>query len=122
VSTIGDLREDLATALATVVASVASNRNVSIDQLPAAIISIDSYRPAGQGDSGYDADVVIDVLVSAAEQPAAWAELDELVSDNTIADALREICDLVAYTDIGDSVKHDGQVFLGFKATLRVVR
>lgn len=121
-STIGDLRASLATALATVVGSVAANRNVSIDKLPAAVISIDAYRPAGQGNGGYDADVTVDILVSAAELPKGWEQVDDLVSGNTIATALRAICDVVSYTSIGDEIAHDGQRFIGFQASLRVVR
>lgn len=120
---VAELRQALADALDSTVASVALHRNDTISGLPAAIISIDTATPKSFGDGSYDVDATITVLVSNADQASAWEELDGLVSDNTIADALRTadcVNQIGGYSNIGDLIEYDDGVALGFTIAVSV--
>lgn len=119
-----DVRQQLADALADVVACAVPNRGTPISTYPAAVIDITTVTPDTFGDGTYNIEATVRVLVSRADRPDGWQQLDRLLSDNTIADALRA-CWIVgsvgSYTSIGDDVEHDDGVFLGFEVAVLVM-
>lgn len=119
-----DVRQQLADALADAVACAIPNRGMPISAYPAAVIDITTVTADSFGDSTYDIEATVRVLVSRADRPDGWQQLDRLLSDNTIADALRT-CGIVAsvgsYTSIGDDVEHDDGLFLGFEIAVQVL-
>lgn len=121
---VAQIRADLADALGTVCVSVAEHRTDRIDGFPAAIIDVDTITPDTFGDGSYNVDCTIRVLVSKADSPDAWSRLDELLSDNTISDALRD-SDVVqtvgAYDNIGADIDYDDGVALGFTISVVVL-
>lgn len=121
---VAQIRADLADALGTVCVSVAEHRTARIDGFPSAIIDVDTITPDTFGDTAYTVECTVRVLVSKADNPDAWSRLDELLSDNTIADALRD-SDVVqtvgAYDNIGADIDYDDGVALGFTISVVVL-
>ncbi len=122
---LAELREQLAGALETAEMTVARHRSDPIAEYPAAVISVDSFLNDTFGDATGTAQCVVTVLVSKADTEDGWTRLDQLLSDDTIADAFRTAtdieCTVGAYDNIGDEVEHNGGVFYGFTIGVEVL-
>lgn len=122
---LGTIRTNLETALKTVSGlNVAKYRNAPCDGFPRAIISIDTATPQDQGDVSHDVDCTITVLVSEAETPEGWADLDTLISSNTIRNALTagaSVAFVGSYANIGAEIEYDSGVALGFTIGVTVL-
>lgn len=120
---LGQIRSDLADALRDVVASVAQNRGAMIDGFPAAMIDVDTITPDTMDDT-YQVDCTVRVMVSKADNPDGWQRLDDLLSDDTIGEALRA-SDVVhtvgAYDNIGADIEYDDGIALGFTIAVAVL-
>lgn len=122
---VATIRTNLATALATVTGlQVAKYRNAPCDGFPRAIISIDSIVGQDQSDVSYDVQCTVTVVVSEAETPEGWADLDALLSSNTIRAALTagsSVAYVGGYDNIGNEVEFDGGAVLGFTIAVTVI-
>lgn len=121
---VAQIRQELADALGTVCTSVAQHRTDQLDGFPAAIIDVDTITPDTFGDTAYTVECTIRVLVSKADNPDAWSRLDELLSDNSIADALRDsdvVQSVGSYDNIGADIDYDDGVALGFTISVVVL-
>jgi len=119
---VADIRAQLAAALSDVVFT-AENRSVLVDGFPAAVINIDRVTPETFGDTAYDIDVTVQVLVSKADAPDGWQTLDALISDNSISDALRDaqcVAAVGAYDNIGEDIAYNDGTALGFTIAVTV--
>jgi hypothetical protein len=95
---------------------VAKYRNAPCDGFPRAIISVDSISPQDLGDLSYEIGCTVTLIVSEAETPEGWADLDALLSSNTIRDALTAASSVAyvgGYDNIGNEVEFDGGAALG---------
>jgi hypothetical protein len=114
---VATIRTNLATALATVTGlSVAKYRNAPCDGFPRAILSIDSIGPQDLGDQSYEIGCTVTLVVSESETPEGWADLDLLLSSNTIRDALTAASSVAyvgGYDNIGNEIEFDGGTALG---------
>lgn len=120
---VADVRAELAGALEGVVASVAQYRTVPVDGFPAAVIEVDTITPSVFGDRTYDVDCTIRIMVSVADDPDAWAKMDDLLSSSAIPDALRNAdleVDVGAFSNIGADIEYDDGVARGFTLSVRV--
>lgn len=121
---VAEIREQLASALGEAELSVAKYRTDPVAGFPAATINVDTVIADTFQDGTYTMSVTVQVLVSKADQPDGWAKLDQLLSDNTIADALRAaacVANVGAYEGIGDDLEYDGGVHVGFTVTVEVL-
>ena len=107
---VAEIREQLASALGEADLSVAKYRTDPVAGFPAATINVDTVIADTFQDGTYTMSVTVQVLVSKADQPDGWAKLDQLLSDNTIADSLRTaecVANVGAFENIGDDLEYD---------------
>lgn len=120
---VAEIREQLAAALGEAELSVAKYRTDPVAGFPAAVINVDTITPDTFQDDTHTLSVTVQVLVSKADQPDGWTKLDQLLSDDTIAGALRTaecVANVGAYEDIGDDQEYDAGVHIGFKVAVEV--
>lgn len=121
---VAEIRGQLAAALSEAELYVAKYRTDPVAGFPAAIINVDTIIADTFQDDSYAASVSVQVLVSKADQPDGWAKLDQLLSDNTIADALRTaecVATVGAFENIGDDQEYDTGVHIGFTIAVEVL-
>lgn len=121
---VAEIREQLESALNETGIYVAKYRNEPTDGFPLAIINVDTIIADTFQDGSYAVSVTVAVLVSRADVPDGWARLDQLLSDDTIADALRSaecVATVGAYDQIGDEIEYDAGVHIGFTVSVEVL-
>lgn len=121
---VAEIREQLASALSEADMYVAKYRNEPTDGFPLAIINVDSMIADTFLDGSYALTVTVTVLVSRADVPDGWSRLDQLLSDDTIGDALRSaecVATVGAYDQIGDEIEYDAGVHIGFTVAVEVL-
>lgn len=121
---VAEIRDQLASALGEAELYVATYRNQPVAGFPAAIINVDSIIADTFQDDSYSMSVTVTVLVSKADVPDGWVKLDQLLSDDTIADALRTaecVATVGAYDQIGDDIEYDTGVHIGFTIAVEVL-
>ena len=121
---VAEIRDQLASALGEAELYVATYRHQPVAGFPAAVINVDSIIADTFQDDSYTLTVTVTVLVSKADVPDGWVKLDQLLSDDTIADALRTadcVATVGAYDQIGDDIEYDTGVHIGFTITVEVL-
>ena len=120
---VATVREQLAAALNEAGMACAMYRTELVEGFPAAMISIDRVVTSAFGDV-VDADGTVTVLVSKADSTDAWAKLDELLSDNTMTDALAAaecVADIGAFENIGEDIAYNDGFALSFTISFTIL-